>query len=59
MAKREYDPPIAARIPKDDWVYLVDLSSRRSELLSITIRNAIKQYVEKCKESDTKLGRLR
>jgi predicted DNA-binding protein len=54
MAK-SYDPTIAARINKETYNYLRDLSKRRAESMSTIINVAIREYVEKCKRIEESL----
>ena len=50
MARKEYDPAIAARIKKSTYDYYVNLAKRRGETLTDVVRAAIYCYEIKIRD---------
>ena len=52
MARKKYDPAIAARIKQDTYDYLVDVAKRRRETITDVVKIAIYEYEEKLRKID-------
>jgi len=54
MARKEYDPAIAARIKQSTYDYFVDVADRRRENITDVVKVALYEYEEKLKRIDEK-----